>query len=123
MPLQPSAIAKRLRPALVTPRSLRANRRQIRRSDGTRRALTIAMTRVLLNAGRIATDVRAMLNDGELERADYAVGDLRAALGALPGFKPVIARALITLEKALERYDVAAARTAAGQLLELLEEI
>src|SRR5437660_326449 len=65
--------------------------------------LPAIMTPYSAAAARIAADLDAMIDDGELERAAYSLDDLRAALGATPEIDHRMAHELDALEAALEQ--------------------
>jgi hypothetical protein len=70
-------------------------------------------------AGRIARDLDAMLDDGEIDRAAYNFEDLRAA--AAPATIEV-ARELACLADALAREQLRTAQEAARRLHDLLSD-
>jgi len=69
-------------------------------------------------AFHVAADLRAMLDDGELERAAYNFRDLRELLRA--NDDPRLSEPLAELEAALDRQDLASARRSFTALLALL---
>jgi hypothetical protein len=71
-------------------------------------------------AVRIARDLDAMLDDGELDRAAYSFEDLRAATATATA---EVAGALAQLADALAREQLGPAQTAARRLVGLMTRV